>query len=727
QELEQNGAIKITTRGKNAPMDKILQSAHNKLLKVMFDPAPVDELTRMQAEKDPYSNLNQAVKMLKMGVGVLKSSSLYPYTVDPSAYVLAGAPFSWKRMLSSFSVTSAYAAEDKDAERRKRLKELQDEMKNYWYEKNYELVITKGREVLALYDMLGEDPPIFVYASLGVSNYHLQRYRDALQYFLKLDGMPDEREKRAVLASHIGHCYKKLGDCTSALPYFQKAVKLSDNSKFVARVYLRMGECAEEQQDYINAVTYYTSSSLLYRGENKLEDSKLAEEKAAQVVQNIYFEARKADDEARIAGYPSDLCGKALSLYDLYLTQARILGKVSKQRVREIESRKIFLARKMGGDESADSEKGQGLPTLPIMKDGTGKPGGSGSGDVQTAGTGKKKSGEKSAAAAGKEGKGKKEKKVVKKRGEKSSVKGKPAQGKKLLAKNSGKKKRPKKKKKRVIKSRKPGKPGFSLVASYRLRKIKRSGKMVYHMNHYRTETQAFAMAENIGNLYAMWGHDPKVFRAVNIDDPVFKQREILVSLDGQDFGTFSRHINFVTVQMRKRHQSGKLTTDEVVITPESFSKKGNLFTMIYGWKGDDDRQEWLNYHYKVLWSFHGGVEIRSPWLTTSSSMLALQPPFRYRTISIEGQGATLSRAGVRHAVVSITSRVNGKELTTTVTVRNRGTAPSMIVDFPEELEGQTATARITWFLKGGKRVESQAVPVKGNILYWDELPGQEV
>ena len=64
QELRQDGAVKITSRGENATLDKILESANSKLLQVMFDQAPTGELARMASDKG-YSSLDQAVKVLK--------------------------------------------------------------------------------------------------------------------------------------------------------------------------------------------------------------------------------------------------------------------------------------------------------------------------------------------------------------------------------------------------------------------------------------------------------------------------------------------------------------------------------------------------------------------------------------------------------------------------------------------------------------------------------------
>ncbi len=270
--------------------------------------------------------------------------------------------------------------------------------------------------------------------------------------------------------------------------------------------------------------------------------------------------------------------------------------------------------------------------------------------------------------------------------------------------------------------SRSNGSPGFSLVASYKMKKIKRSGKLVYQMNHYRTELQAFAMAENIGSLYKRYGNDPQIFRAVTIDDPVFKQREVLVTLDGQDATTFTRHLNFVTVKLKKQHQSGDVTSDEVVITPEKFNAQGNSFSLGYGYKGDDDRSRWLDYKFETLWSFHGGVEIRTPWQETDTPMLALQPPHRYRTVTIEGSGRALTKAGVRHAVVTVTSMINDKPVKNQVTIRNRGPAPALVLDIPEDPANPDVQVAITWHLSGGKNLTAEE-SLEGNIVYWDELP----
>ncbi|MBN1907213.1 MAG: hypothetical protein JW927_19190 [Deltaproteobacteria bacterium] len=272
-------------------------------------------------------------------------------------------------------------------------------------------------------------------------------------------------------------------------------------------------------------------------------------------------------------------------------------------------------------------------------------------------------------------------------------------------------------------KARSDGSPGFSLVASYKMKKIKRSGKMVYNMNNFRTETQAFAMAENIGHLFRLYGRDQGVFRAITIDDPVFKQREIKVTLDGQDASTFTKYLNFVTIKLKKVHQNGETTTGEVVVTPENFNTSGNNFSVVYGWKDDTDRTKWLDYEYQVTWSFYGGNEIRTPWTKTDSPMLALIPPHHYRSITIEGNGKSLTDAEVRHGVLTFKCRVGDKNISQQVTIRNNGPAPSIMVDIPEDIVNPETKVDITWHLANNRKLSAKSALLEGDIIYWDELP----
>jgi tetratricopeptide (TPR) repeat protein len=689
QELRQSEAVKITTKGKNANMDKIIQSVHSKLLKVMFDPAPVDDLTRAAAEKDSYSNLNQAVKMLKdTAVSRKKTgrrSSLF-YDTNP---ILAdcgsednttdGDLFDTFSILNLF-ISPAHAADEPPQTQEalalfKKAETVRDEGK-------YSEAIQLYDQVNTLYSAVKGHKSLGAVFNTGFCYYHLENWDNAQKNFQEfLDLLPQDpshEKERASAYAYIGSCMQALGRNDKALEYLQKAQEEPEGNNagvlnIIADTHSNMGSYGQAAFYYKKALSNAQSGSSSYRHANRW---------VKEMSAKAYSHARKLDENARAVKYETEATQKALTAYTDYQDNVVPTG----QRAQEVENRVQFLSAKL---ENA----GAAQEVVPGKED-------------VIAGK---------APATAKKSAGIKKSSSVPKTSSKRTASKKKTSPAKTTKKS--------KKRQQAVSSRDNGMPGFSLVASYRMKRIKRSGHLVYKLNHYRTETQAFAMSENIGSLYSSYGHDPKVFRAVNIDDPVFKQREILVTLDGQDFSTFSRHLNFVTVQMKKNHGSGETTTDEIVITPKTFTQQGNFFPLNYGWKGDNNKTEWLNYNVQTLWSFHGGVEIRTSWEVHNSAILALNPPHQYKTVTVEGDGERLSEAQVRHAVVNITSRVGGNVITTQATVRNQGPAPSLILDIPEDMKNPGSAVSITWFLAGGEKITSQPAKLEGDIIYWDELP----
>ena len=690
QELRQSGAVKITTKGKNADMDKIIQSVNSKLLKVMFDPAPVDELTKAAAEKDSYSNLNQAIKMLKDTAATRTKSGRRSSIFNEPHFLFANfglenVPVS-NDLFDNFSVlnlliSDAYAAdESQQTQEALALFKKAEAVRN---EGKYSEAIQLYEQVNTSYNAVIGHKSLGAVFNTGYCYYQLENWDNALknfQEFLELLSQdPSHEKERAAAYAYIGSCKQALGKNDEALDYLKKAEEdpsgnSADVLNIIADTHSNMGSYGQAAFYYKKALSNAQSGSEAYRYANRWVNEMEAK---------AYSHARKLDEEARASKYETEATQKALNAYTDYQDNVVPTG----QRAQEVESRVQFLSGKL---EQSGVAKGTSSGTQYALTGNAPAPP-TASPTNQKTGSSPKSTGIKKSSSVPK----------------KSSPASKAKKG----------------SKKQAVTSRDNGMPGFSLVASYRMKKIKRSGHLKYEMNHYRTETQAFAMSENIGSLYSRYGNDPKVFRAVNIDDPVFKQREILVTLDGQDFSTFSSHLNFVTVQMKKNHGSGEITTDEIVITPKTFNQEDNNFSLNYGWKDDNDKNAWLDYDVQVLWSFHGGVEIRTPWAVHNSAMLALNPPHQYKTVTVEGDGERLSKAQVRHAVVNITSHIMGNVITTQTTVRNQGLAPTMILDIPEDVKSPDTEVSITWFLAGGKKVTSKPAKLEGNIIYWDELP----
>ncbi|WP_353661671.1 hypothetical protein [Hydrogenimonas sp. SS33] len=793
QELRQTGAVKITAKGDDKQMDKIIDSVNAYLLKMMFEPAQPDELTRAEVEKGGYPNLDKAIEMLKLDKALKKESSsrlLFPAGYGPN---FTAGPLPEHTVLDFSIITPAWGGNESIFETNYRMAidtcgissifspssynidhilECQS-MASDMYHQLYLYPDEVHDSIKTLYNIYVIELPKLISMISGtkklsrrlmeeLAQEQNQAFTDTMK---KMSSMLSSVKKKLVSyeeakpcferkaketkkgsahsgtshSRHSRHAAKKraekkfdeakkcVHELQRSLVHTAEGIKKCDKKvisamrmkkylpewkrKELARYSRLLGKYSKESalppggespMQYAEAhcfvqgrhmdvvcdflltleekirskcleIATSTDPSTLH-GEEKerfkalqklyledLPDCKGATKKDYEEANRRYAEARKCYNEVKKLGFPEKKSEACL------LTIANALKMSSLLKGSQTSDLGIWqreLEEKVHPEVAANDELGQ-------------KP--------------------ESAKAAP------------------------PATTTSSNDKNGSKGTESKEQKKSSPPKKAKAPHPISLIASYRLKHIKRSGHFKMTLNRFRTETQAFTMSENIGPLYRRWGSDPSVFRAVLIDDPVFKQRDIFVTLDGQDADTFAKHINFVTVRMRKRHQSGAVTTDEVVITPDLFNEKGNNFVLRYGWKGDNDREAWLDYEIQATWSFHGGVEITQPWEHRNSAMLSVAPPFKYRTLSIEGDAQTLREAKVRHAVVTFESSIDGKTLKTEVTIRNQGAAPTALVDIPVGMDGKT-TATITWYLKGGKKIVSKPIPVVGDILYWDEL-----
>ena len=137
------------------------------------------------------------------------------------------------------------------------------------------------------------------------------------------------------------------------------------------------------------------------------------------------------------------------------------------------------------------------------------------------------------------------------------------------------------------------------------MKSVRQRGIFKIDLNKYTTDNLTLRFDENVGDMRSLM-KEGEHFRQVNLDDPLYKQRELVVFVDGMNAKDFGDYINFATVQMRKKHQAEEETQDEVRIDRKNFSSEGNAFKLLYGWKNDADRRQWMNYEYQTTWSFLG-------------------------------------------------------------------------------------------------------------------------
>jgi hypothetical protein len=239
--------------------------------------------------------------------------------------------------------------------------------------------------------------------------------------------------------------------------------------------------------------------------------------------------------------------------------------------------------------------------------------------------------------------------------------------------------------------------PSLSIAVSYQMKTVHRSGKYRIDLNKYTQTTRTLPFDYNLGNVYAECS---ACFREANMDDPLMKQREINASLGGVVSDDF-KYVNFVNVLMRKKHQDGTETVDEIKIDKTAFNQTGNFFKMLYGWKGDNDRDKWLNYDYKTMWSVFGDYKFESDWIPTKFGSISLEPPVVKKPVFIEVDEDFITENEIKAIEIKLFSKINQKEDVKTVNLKtNKGElSATMEIILPRNVEDYQY--QITYFLKG--------------------------
>jgi hypothetical protein len=265
------------------------------------------------------------------------------------------------------------------------------------------------------------------------------------------------------------------------------------------------------------------------------------------------------------------------------------------------------------------------------------------------------------------------------------------------------------------------GGSNFSISIAFRYRKIQRSGKFVINMKQWNRVEIPVRFAANVGNL-SRYMDDSRMFRRVSLNDPMFKQREIPVTVDVASEEAFAAMLNAVTVTLKKRHQSGAETLGEVNIHRADFGS-GTMETMVYGWDGDDDRDAWLEYDHRVRWSYVGGPVIETDWMPTTAGALVLEPPLRPRELTLEADPVLLREQGVRDVVLEVRYPAGDIERSAHATVKPSDEIGRQTLVLYQDPQQPGYTYSFDWRLYGGRRVEAGPFEDTADTVYLDEIP----
>lgn len=259
--------------------------------------------------------------------------------------------------------------------------------------------------------------------------------------------------------------------------------------------------------------------------------------------------------------------------------------------------------------------------------------------------------------------------------------------------------------------------PLFYAMASFQMKEIRTSGTKTFDFSKSLATSINQTFSKNIGKL------DCKAcFKEVNLDDPLYKQREIVAMVDGMNATDFGQYVNFVTLSLQKKHQSGELTNDEVRIDRKNFNKEGNNFKLLYGWKGDADRNKWMDYKYKTSWSFFGGYAVNEDWKDGDAGAISLTPPFQRKLVDLQGDAQALKDKEVRLVNVTIFYKIGDQEqsIQTSLNPANESFAKRLDFILPKGINDYEY--EITWVKKGNTTQTSGRKKYNGTTLFVDEI-----
>jgi hypothetical protein len=260
--------------------------------------------------------------------------------------------------------------------------------------------------------------------------------------------------------------------------------------------------------------------------------------------------------------------------------------------------------------------------------------------------------------------------------------------------------------------------PALGILAKLEMKKFRQRGKFKVDLNKYTEDTIVMPFAGNISDVRQY----KDAFRRINLDDPLYQQREIVVSLAGINAEDFGPYLNFVTVRLKKKHAKGAETHDEVLIDRQTFNREGNRFKLLYGWKDDDDRRRWMDYEYRTVWSFAGGKTVETPLQKATEQAIPAVSPYERRAVALQADAAELAKAEVRSLTVKLFYDLAGAPQVKTATLDATNLQSTRIEYFssPQTVDYEY---EITWRLRGNRTVSSGRQKGAGSVLAVDEVP----
>ena len=199
--------------------------------------------------------------------------------------------------------------------------------------------------------------------------------------------------------------------------------------------------------------------------------------------------------------------------------------------------------------------------------------------------------------------------------------------------------------------------------------------KEVIEVNYDYMLPMELSVTQNLKTFYNSVKDNKSCIASVLLNDAFYRHMDIRFVLDLEAKEMFDQEVNYVTVNVRKKRDSGNDFTDRATMDKKYVTDKGITAAMTYA-AGDDRNSDM--YQYAVQWSLRGGnVFPATPvWEKGQMEAVTLKPPVVPRLIEFESDIEKLKAANISRATLQIRYKKYNEEVEENINISPAANVP---------------------------------------------------
>ena len=186
-----------------------------------------------------------------------------------------------------------------------------------------------------------------------------------------------------------------------------------------------------------------------------------------------------------------------------------------------------------------------------------------------------------------------------------------------------------------------------------KIKEIAKRGQQTLDLSIGLMVSREYFITENLATWYNEVKDNKDCIATVVLGDKFYKRMDIRFVLDLEAKEMFDQEVNYVTVNVKKKRNSGNDFIDRRTIDKQYMTDKGITTSMTYA-AGDDTNADM--YEYMAQWSLRGGnVYPAAPqWEKGQMEAVTLRPPVSPRTIEFEADLEKLKSTGISRVTLQV-------------------------------------------------------------------------